>query len=306
MAGNVDLSTGNIVFAGDVIVYGDVMDNMIIETLGNIYVSGSVYNATLTATGSIAIQGVAIGSNIYSGYFGVLYNRFYHAGTMLQDMIEKMMDNAAMLMEEVHKKKMQVSYGQVLMLLTESKYQQVWETVKELLSVITSLQFYQKEKSLHNLKDYLEMFLKPLSIVNTISPSKLGDFLRILRDAVMWVALSQESHVEISISQCQGSTLKSNGDILVRKEGVIQSDLYSTGSIVFHSEDSVCRGAKLEAGKAISAQYVGGITGVNTTLKAAEKVSIKEMFGGRICVGRYCVDIFEPIQDRLFDVNEMK
>lgn len=226
MAGNVDLSTGNIVFAGDVIVYGDVMDNMIIETLGNIYVSGSVYNATLTATGSIAIQGVAIGSNIYSGYFGVLYNRFYHAGTMLQDMIEKMMDNAAMLMEEVNKKKMQVSYGQVLMLLTESKYQQVWETVKELLSVITSLQFYQKEKS--------------------------------------------------------------------------------TGSIVFHSEDSVCRGAKLEAGKAISAQYVGGITGVNTTLKAAEKVSIKEMFGGRICVGRYCVDIFEPIQDRLFDVNEMK
>jgi hypothetical protein len=42
-------NTGNIVFAGDVIIYGDVMDKMIIESPGNIYVSGSVFNSTFNS-----------------------------------------------------------------------------------------------------------------------------------------------------------------------------------------------------------------------------------------------------------------
>jgi hypothetical protein len=304
--GNVDLQTGNIVFAGDVIVYGDVMDNMIIESLGNIYVAGSVFNSTLTATGSIAVKGNVIGSNLYSGYFGMLYNRLYNSSKLLMDILEKMMQSAKLLLNEISKKKMQVRYGQVLLLITESNYQQVWDVVKELLGVISSMQSYNKDALQQQLKNYLELFLQRTKIVEVMTASRMEDFMRVLKEAFMRVALSQESQVQVNINQGQNSTLKSNGDILIRGEGVIHCDLYSAGNIIFFLDNSVCRGSKLEAGDTISAMVVGGISGVSTSLKATKKVIVKKMFEGRVIVDRQSADIFEPIEEKTFDRNSFK
>lgn len=83
--GNVSIQTGNILFSGDVVVRGNVEDNMIIESLGNVYVEGSVYNSTITATGSIVIKGNVVNSKLYSGYFGVMYNRIFNGSKLLID-----------------------------------------------------------------------------------------------------------------------------------------------------------------------------------------------------------------------------
>lgn len=56
---------------------------MIIESLGNVYVEGSVYNSTITATGSIVVKGNVVNSNLYSGYFGVMYNRIFNCSKLL-------------------------------------------------------------------------------------------------------------------------------------------------------------------------------------------------------------------------------
>ncbi|MFC5530430.1 DUF342 domain-containing protein [Cohnella yongneupensis] len=303
--GNVDMQTGNIVFAGDVIVYGDVTDNMIIESLGNIYVAGSVFNATLTATGSIAVKGNIVGSNLYSGYFGMLYNRLYNSSKQLIEILEKMLESTKLLLYELAKKNMQVRYGQVLVLITESKYQQVESVIKELLGVISSIRSYNKD-DLQQLNNYLELFLQPTKMIEIMTAPRMEDFLRILKEAYMRVALSQETNVQIVINQGQKSILKSNGDILIRKEGVIQCDLYSAGNIVFFLDNSVCRGSKLEAGDTISAMLVGGMTGVWTSLKAAKKVIVKKMFEGKIIVDRYSMDIFEPVEEKTFDRNSIR
>jgi hypothetical protein len=303
--GNVDMQTGNIVFAGDVIVYGDVTDNMIVESLGNIYVAGSVFNATLTATGSIAVKGNVIGSNLYSGYFGMLYNRLYNCSKQLIEIFEKMTKSAKLLLNELAKKSMQARFGQVLVLITENKYQNVGGIVKELLSVISTIQSHNKD-DLQQLQYYLELFLLPVKIIEVMTAPRMEDFLRILKDAFMRVELSQETNVQIVINRGQKSILKSNGDILIRKEGVIQCNLYSAGCIIFFLDNSVCRGSKLEAGDTISAMFVGGTTGVWTSLKAAKKVIVKKMFEGKIIVDRYSVDIFEPIEEKTFDRHSIR
>ncbi|TJY41938.1 DUF342 domain-containing protein [Cohnella pontilimi] len=298
--GNVDLQTGNIVFAGDVIVYGDVMDNMIIESLGNIYVAGSVFNSTLTATGSIMVKGNVIGSQIYSGYFGMLYNRLYHSSKQLMDNLEKMMESARLLLHEIEKKNMRVRYGQVLLLISESKFQQVGDVVKELLKVIASIRLHNKNE-FEKLSDYLEFFLHPTKMVKDMTAHRMKDFMHKLKEAYMRVALSQESHVQIQINHSQNSTLKSNGDILIRREGVIQCDVQSSRNIIFFLDNSVCRGSTLEAGDTISAMYVGGMTGVASSLKAANKIMVKKMFEGRIIVDQKTIDIYEPVEEKTFD-----
>jgi len=71
-------------------------------------------------------------------------------------------------------------------------------------------------------------------------------------------------------------------------------------------DNSVCRGSKLEAGDTISAMYVGGSTGVGTSLKATKKVIVKKMFEGRVTVDRYSMDIFDLVEDKTFDRNSFK
>lgn len=303
--GNVDLSTGNIVFAGDVIVYGDVMDNMIIESLGNIYVTGNVFRSTLTATGSIVVKGNVLGSKLYSGYFGMLYNRLYNCSKQLIDILEDITASAYLLMREIHKKKMRVRYGQVLLLIIENKHRKLWDEVKDLLSAITSLQIYNNN-ALQQLKDYLELFLMPVKIVEVMSAHRMKELMRLLKDAFMRVVLSKESQVQVEINQSQNSTIKSNGDIYIRKEGIVQCELYSKENIIFFQDESVCRGSTLEAGNTISAMIVGGITGAGTCLKAKNKVIVKKMYEGKVTIDRYSVDIFEPVEEVEFDRNQFR
>ena len=60
--GNVDLSTGNIDFNGNVLVHGDVKEGMEINAKGSVEVKGSVYEADIKSGGQIIINKGFIGS----------------------------------------------------------------------------------------------------------------------------------------------------------------------------------------------------------------------------------------------------
>ena len=58
---DVDLSTGNIDFEGTIRVNGDVKSGMRIKVAGDVYVTGTVEAAHITAGGNVAVQGGIIG-----------------------------------------------------------------------------------------------------------------------------------------------------------------------------------------------------------------------------------------------------
>ena len=60
---DVDLSTGNIEFEGNIMIKGNVTDGMTVEAQGNISVQGSVYAAKLIAEGQITIKQGFAGRN---------------------------------------------------------------------------------------------------------------------------------------------------------------------------------------------------------------------------------------------------
>ncbi len=62
--GNVDNSTGNIKFVGNVIIAGTVLDNFVVEAGGNIEIAGTVGSAVLKADGSIFLRSGIIGSEV--------------------------------------------------------------------------------------------------------------------------------------------------------------------------------------------------------------------------------------------------
>jgi hypothetical protein len=305
VSGNVDMETGNICFSGDIVVYGDVMDHMILESLGSIYVSGNVYNATLTATGSIQVKGNIVGSQLYSGYFGVMFNRLYNGTKMLLVLLGQLLQAASMLQDAIFKKKHKIKYGQIIQLLIESKLKEIPDTTKELLFVIANIQRVNKVE-LDKLKQMLELFLQPIKLVEFMQVSLLQEIIELVKETNEEVARMQETKAIIEIRQCHLSTLKANGDIFIVADGVVQSELYSSRNIIFQSLFSVCRGSTLESEGFISAMIVGGQTGTNTVLKAKRRVSIRKMYSGRVCVGRYCEEIIEMIEDRTFEAHTMR
>lgn len=62
--GDVDNSTGNIKFIGNVIIEGTVLDNFVVETGGNIEIGGTVGLVTLKAGGNILLRRGIIGGEI--------------------------------------------------------------------------------------------------------------------------------------------------------------------------------------------------------------------------------------------------
>ncbi|RED58131.1 FapA family protein [Cohnella lupini] len=305
VTGNVDIETGNIVFSGDVIVHGDVTDNMIIESLGNVYVYGNTFNSTITATGSINVRGNVIASKLYSGYFGVLFNRLYHTSKLLCDYIEKLLVASKMLVEALEAKRQPVKYGQIVMLLLETKMKEIPATIKELQNVISNIQ-HIKQEEYEKLREKAAIFAHPQKLLETGTYGFVQSFLALLQDTHNEVARMQEEKVEISINQCQNSELKSNGDIVINRDGVLLCDLLSAGNIIFQSANSVCRGSQLEAGDSIFAKTIGGQTGANSILKAKRKIRVVKMYAGRVCIGKYCKDIFEPVHNATFDIQSLK
>jgi uncharacterized protein (DUF342 family) len=302
VSGNVDLKTGNVVFSGDVMVYGDVMDGMIIESLGNVYITGNVFKATITSTGSIKVRGNILGSNLYSGYFGVIFNRLYSSTKKLSETLRELVEASKLLIGIIESKGKTVQIGQVILTMIENKYKEIPQTVKDIMNCIANIQTIQSG-DLKGLQEKLEVLLLPLRIIELQSFSYLFSIQNLISETFQYIERMQESLVQIDINQCHLSNVKSNGDILIRREGILQSSLYSKGNIIFFNPDAVCRGSQLEAGDTICAMYVGGDTGAQTLLKAGKQITLKRVTSARISIGKFWRDFLEPTENVLIRTN---
>lgn len=303
--GDVDLKTGNVVFTGDIQIYGNVHDGMIVEALGNVYIAGNVYRATITATGSIYVKGNTIGSKLYSGHYGVLFNRLYNNASKLNERLTLYRQAAGQLQQLAAERGHAVTDRQVYQMLMESKFRDIPELCRAILNCITSIQSIQKDL-MNDLKVKLESLMK----TQLLRQGEIGDFIVGLQQGLIQtidrIRRSEEKEVCTDIQQCQLTEILSNGNIVIRKQGVLQSRLYSKKNIVFCQYDSVCRGSELEAGEAISAMIVGGVSGGATRLKAGRKVEVSLMYDGRVTVGRFSKEILSPVENVCFHVKNNK
>lgn len=64
VTGNVDYSTGNINFHGELIIDGSVMDGFTVHADKDIVIKGNVWKATVTSGGDITVKGGILGKNV--------------------------------------------------------------------------------------------------------------------------------------------------------------------------------------------------------------------------------------------------
>ncbi|MCE3200019.1 FapA family protein [Paenibacillus sonchi] len=297
--GCVNRHTGNIVFSGDVIVHQDVEDNSIIESLGNVYVSGNVHNSTITATGSIYILGKVGNSQLYSGSFGVTYNRLYHLSEKLIEEVNLLREASRLLTYELQSRQQTVKFGQVILLLMETKYKKIPVLTRDLESIVAGIK-YTSHPDNNQLQRILDIFLRPAQFIDAFNDALLVSLLKLLKDLYTGVARMEESNVCVDIPECHNTIIKSSGDICIRKDGTLQSDLLSLADITFLLPEAVCRESQLEAGGTLTAPIVSGESGAHSLLKAGRKISVRKMDAGRVTVGSHSQEITGPVEDMIF------
>ncbi|MGE5628645.1 MAG: DUF342 domain-containing protein [Solirubrobacterales bacterium] len=268
--GDVDLSTGDIRFIGDISISGSVTEGMQIVSGNSVKIHRDVDGAVINAKGDVTVDGSVIRSKVYGGGEDVSRIKAMKELESIEVIIKSLIENVAQIKEHNilggSKKD-----GDLIKLLIETKYKNLNVICIKTMSVLGGL--YEEEKK----GEFSELLRSKLLGLGPISIRHYGE-LDLIVEKINTLLLKIKSElsipVTISIGYCQDSVIKSSGDIMVVGKGVYISELIANGSIKFVDEKSVARGGSLRAGKTLSCRIVGSSAGVPTKLQVDKDGSI--------------------------------
>jgi uncharacterized protein (DUF342 family) len=264
--GDVDITTGNIIFSGDILIQGNVKEAMKVNSGNGVIIKKSVERGEVTAKGDIAIEGSVIGSEITSGGEDSEKLKLMEAILSLIRIVKELI-TAVEEIKTANTNLSKTTDGQIIKLLLESRYKPI---IKLCITVLGSLASSKEQRDIiiiSLIKGKL-MGLAPISIKHFSELLVLVDELE-NKEKEIREALSIP--VNVRLGYVQDSTVSSSGDIVISGRGAYLSSLYANGSIYFTQETSVVRGGILKASDEIHCKIVGSTSGAHTKLIVDEK-----------------------------------
>ncbi|WP_368490673.1 flagellar assembly protein A [Clostridium sp. BJN0013] len=267
---DVDLSTGNIKFTGDIIVQGNVREGMEIECGGNLIIYKEVERAKIKARGDILINGSIVGSDIYGG--GDCVNKIKSIDHLVEfninlgEMIEAITEIKTYDLLGKNKKD-----GEIIKILLENKFKGL---LKLGINIIADLNIDPDECEQNLGKEIVKiirtrfMGMGPISITNY---SELSCLKEKIEAEIEHLSNCLALPVNLTIAYCQDSHIESSGSVIITGKGEYISEITANESIEFLQERSVARGGTLKAKKEIKCKIVGSMAGVSTILHVEDE-----------------------------------
>lgn len=267
---DVDLSTGNVKFTGDVIVQGNVREGMEVECGGNLTIYKEVERAKIKALGDILINGSIVGSHIYGG--GDCVNKIKAIDHLeefnvnLKEMIEAVKEIKTYDLLGKNKKD-----GEIIKILLENKFK---ELLKLGINIIADLNMDPEECNenlgIEIVKIIREKFMG-IGPINIKSYMELNCLKEKIEAEIEHLNECLALPVNLAISYCQDSHIESSGSVIITGKGEYISDITANESIEFLQDRSVARGGTLKAKKEIKCKVVGSMAGVSTVLHVEDE-----------------------------------
>lgn len=264
--GDVNIKTGNIKFIGDVKIYGAVTEGMTIESGGIVEIMKNVENSNVSAVGDIIIKGNILGSNISAGGDDVI------ALKRIDD-LESFINHMTSLMEAVAqlKKFNLLGYskedGEIIKHLLETKYKFMNKICLNIIKDFMYDDIDSDDRIITLIRQRL-VGMAPLAIKNY---GVLNELIQAAKTKIAELKDNLALPVNVNISYCQDSTVKSSGDIIFTGKGEYISNITAYRKIIFTMPNSVVRGGELYAGEEIRCKNVGSPRGVATKIAVGEK-----------------------------------
>lgn len=242
--GDVDLSSGNINFNGDVLISGNVEEGMEVKAGGNIRIGGLVSRARIHAAGSIWIRGNILSSVVIAGVTATFTEGIISHVRTLADGLTKL----TLAIEQLYgysglKHSVQNKTGQLLYLLINDKY-------NYLIASLKAIQEQVKVLPTELISSDLQNFIQEVDRVLVHSPRMVHDFQelkRLTQWALEWEKnlvspMSSDSHVVAS--NVVNTEVVAAGDVKITGGGCYNSRIQADKNVIVNG---VFRGGEIQA-----------------------------------------------------------
>lgn len=261
---DVNLSTGNLEFNGDLRIKKDVAEGMAVFATGNIDIVGSVYGAKVMTLGNLTVN-----KNVTSS--------FITAGGMsdyLIDIKEKLCQINKRMTElyvvlQVLQKKCQaagqdVNCGRMVGVVIEKKF-------TDLPLAIDELDKLSKEENIvqGNLKSIINQLVatfRSLGMYKIKEFSEIYQLQRRLAATISTFDALEDNNGDIQLGYAINSTIEASGEVRVSGKGCINTTINARGMVQI---DAIFRGGVINSKGTVRIKEAGSEIGVKTVIRTA-------------------------------------
>ncbi|WP_274856895.1 DUF342 domain-containing protein [Bacillus methanolicus] len=285
--GNVDLSSGNIRFKGDVEILGEVEERMIVEAEGDIIVHKTVNMAKLIASGAIVTFGNIIGSEISAGKNNMLVTELGHLLGIINQDVEKIIELIKQLTVSPGFKSDDFSRGgfrPLIRILLEKKFKNFSPLAKKYVEVVRRGEEYLSDDGWREVAVSLTHLF--LSLSNEVtSLERIIQLSQKMKELHEMSKTPVEPDSYITISSAINSRLYCSGNILILGQGCINTKIHSGGTL---KVSGILRGGEVYGRLGVEINEAGSESGTLTMIAVPndQKIQInKAMEGTTIKIG---------------------
>lgn len=263
--GNADVSTGNITMDGAIIIKGNVLENVKIESVnGHIVVNGLVSGAHLRTAGSITVLKNVIRSQLFAGGRTVsqvrLLSMLHKIGFQLESLIQAY--------EAIVAQADNIPFENLIKHLLELKFLQLPKDIKDFADYVGEIEGECSPEILELRSNLVEGLcgIGPLR-VNDIAVLK--QYLAFLRAQEMMLEELASIEADAKVRYLQNSKVEASRTVEVTGQGCFYSSVLAGKE--FKIPSGVVRGGEVIVNEGnITAKEVGGPTGIATSVTIAK------------------------------------
>lgn len=256
---DVDVSTGNVHFDGDILIKGNISENLKVSTGGDITVFGNIYHANVYAKGNIRVHGNIINSKVSAGLNVLNYLCVLPKLKQIIEMVKAFQSvvnlaEASKEHEDIRRKLLQVVINKKNIL-------------DNLMKDIQNLIKLFNDEETNELIRILEDVKRTLTGINAQCIENTGQIKVLYEEIVEYVDTIEGlygNQADMIFENGQNSFIQANGNIVIADRGCYQTNLMAKKAILFKKTSSIVRGGLLIAGKCIKMGIVGAPSGVST------------------------------------------
>lgn len=214
--GNVDLSSGNIRFDGDVIITGNITEGMSVVSKGNVVVYGDAVGSVIHARGCVKVKKV-ISSKIFAGENYSFYYKLAKNLGKLEKLIFKLFEAAEAVMKHPEYQKISNKkevIGILVKKLLESKFPDITNIIEEINCNTKEVEF-NIDKDLNRL---IKERLIKLQGLNPLKIKSLQEIMDLKQDVQFFAEKLSEIPTnlsDITAAYVQNSLLRADGTVEV-------------------------------------------------------------------------------------------
>jgi uncharacterized protein (DUF342 family) len=268
ISSDVNMTTGNITFKGDIVIHGDIKEGMLVESGNNVSVLKNMENSKINAKGNVTVLQNVIFSTILAGGEDVLKLEEL-------DMYTSLNENIISLIEAVKQVKNYnllgegISYGEIVKALMENKFKKIPNNCIDILR-----DSHNGGNEFINIKNVLKEKLIGLGPLQIKGLNELSDINSLLTESINEIKANLAVPVSVSIGYLQDSTVQSSGNVIISGKGQYVSKIIAKNYVRFLKPTSIARGGLIKADDEVKCGTIGSLGGVSTKIVVAEKGNI--------------------------------